>query len=121
MVAIFFIDSNDWTNLVSAINGIDAKLDAINIKIDSLMKMGSTMAADLKTEFDNLTQQAAANADAEDAATTALDRLSQLIIDANGVSPQAVADLAAKLKAHADPLAEAIMRDTGTTPPAPPA
>jgi hypothetical protein len=73
-------------------------------------------AVDLKTEFDNLTTQVAANTDAEDAASTALDRLAQLIIDANAVSPQAVADLASKLKAHADPLAAAIMRDTGTPP-----
>jgi hypothetical protein len=104
-MAIMLIQDSDWKSLVATIARIDRNLNALSAKMEAGMSdMDDAMAA--------VTQQVQKNTDAEASAVQALHSLADLI-QANATKPQVMLDLAAKLKAGADPLAAAIIDVTG--------
>lgn len=97
---------------------LDRRLERIEPKIDMLGTLTTAIAKELhmayEAEIAALTAQAKANEDAEDSAGQTLAKLSDIIAalktsQTDPATAKAITDLAAQLKAHADPLAAAIV------------
>lgn len=75
----------------------------------------------MSAEFDALVAQATANESAEDAAATLIGQIAQKVSDltaqlADSPTKQALTDLAAQLKTHADALGAAVAANTPAAP-----
>ena len=92
-----------------------ASIDEMLRLLLKLVKQGGDLMADLAS----LTVQVKANTDAEDAAVVLLTQLAGMLVACKN-DPAAIQKLADDLKAHADPLAAAVVANTpAETPPAP--
>lgn len=107
-----------WCNCSGAdVRNIAARLDRIERKIDRLAITTDQTKRELhmayEAELAALAAQAKANEDQEDSAVQVLGKLADIIAalkttQTDPATAKAITDLAASLKAHADPLGEAI-------------
>lgn len=67
--------------------------------------------------LDALAAEITRDADVDSSASTLIASLAQQVADANAISPQAVTDLVAKLRAQSDTLAAAVAANTPGQPP----
>jgi hypothetical protein len=104
-MAIMLIQDSEWKSFVATLDRIDRNLTALSAKLEANM-------SDIDDAIATMTAQVQKNTDAEASAVTALHHLADMI-QANATKPQVMLDLAAKLKAGADPLAAAIVDATG--------
>lgn len=112
---LLWVNDTDWKNLLAAVARIDRATKGL---VQTTNKMETTLSA-LDDAFNNvLIPQATANTNAENAAIVLIKQLADLTA-ANSTQPQAILDLAAKMKTTADALGAAIVAGTPvqTTPP----
>lgn len=117
-----FVDRHEWNSLRAVLARIDDNVAELQRDMSAVRRGVTTVERDMSAMDDALAAiatQVQANTDAEDSAAITLDQIAALL-QQNATNPQVILDLATKLKAHADPLAAAIVRDTpAATPPAP--
>ena len=97
----------DWKNLLATVARIDGKLTEA---LTALNRIGVEMSQ-FDDAFKALGDQVKANTDAEDAGVIVIQRLADMLVT-NANDPQKVLDLAAALKAHADPLMAKVVENT---------
>jgi hypothetical protein len=114
--------------IFDAVQAIQANQCEILAQFRALRHVVEEEMAALDDQITQLTAQVKSNTDAEDSGTIVINKIPQFITDAvnaalaKGATPaqlQALTDLATTLKAHADPLAAAIVANTPAAPPAP--
>jgi prophage DNA circulation protein len=108
------ITDHEWNTLVQTVKNIDSHVTSL---VQQTQQWSGKMAA-IDDALKTLTDQVSQATDAEEGAATLLSNLATLI-QQNAGNPQAVTDLATKLKASTDALAAAITANTPAAPAAP--
>jgi|SRR5215467_9267118 len=105
---IVFIGNQEWSNLVSTINRIDANLQ-------TLVNTVGVKMSEMEDALAELTEQAKANTDAEQSAIKLIQDLATLI-QQSADDPTKIRTLAAQLKTSADALGAAVVAGTPAAP-----
>ena len=112
---LWFMGDREYLNLMTQLDKIDRKLDKL-LKGQSTYQttLERTMSA-LDDALDELTEQVKANTDAEQSATALIQGLAEKI-EAQATDPQAVRELAGRLRATAEVLSAAVVANTPSDP-----
>lgn len=109
---LLWVNETDWLNLLAAVARIDKATKALT---QTTNRMETTLSG-LDDAFNNvLIPQVTANTSAEASAVLLIKQLADLAA-ANSTQPQAILDLAAKMKTTADALGAAIVANTPASP-----
>jgi chromosome segregation ATPase len=116
---LWFMGDVEYLELVNRLASVDKKLDKLlkgqDTTIRSIQTTLERTMSQLDDALDELTAQVKANTDAEASATALIQGLAEKI-EAQATDPQAVRDLAARLKATAEVLSAAVVANTPSDP-----
>jgi chromosome segregation ATPase len=115
---LWFMGDREYADLLTQLDKIDRKLDKLLKGQITYQTTLERKMSQLDDALDDLTSQVKANTDAEASATALIQGLAEKI-EQQATDPQAVRDLAARLKSTAEVLSAAVVANTPSDPDAP--